>query len=35
MAKDELCKKVTEIYPDIEKSGIAIDVTHHEQKKRG
>jgi hypothetical protein len=31
--REMLCKKITEIYPEIGECGIDIDVTHDPQKK--
>jgi hypothetical protein len=31
--KEELCGKITEIYPEIGECGINVDVTHDDQKK--
>jgi hypothetical protein len=31
--KDELCKKITDIYPDIGECGIDIDVSYDDEKK--
>ena len=31
--KDELCKKITDIYPDIGQCGIDIDVSYDNEKK--
>jgi len=31
--KDELCKKITDIYPDIGQCGIDIDVSYDDEKK--
>ena len=31
--KDELCKKITDIYPDIGQCGIDIDVSYDAEKK--
>lgn len=31
--KDELCRKIVEIYPEIGECGIDVDVVHDEQKK--
>ena len=33
MNKEELCKKIQEIYPDIGQCGINLDVTYDEEKK--
>jgi hypothetical protein len=31
--KDELCKKITDIYPEIGECGIDIDVSYDDEKK--
>jgi hypothetical protein len=31
--KKELCRKITEIYPEIGECGIEVDVTHDDKKK--
>ena len=31
--REELCKKITDIYPEVGECGIDIDVTHDEKKK--
>jgi hypothetical protein len=31
--KDELCNKITDIYPEIGKCGIDIDVSYDDEKK--
>lgn len=33
MDKAELCKKITEIYPEIGECGINVDVDYNEEKK--
>ncbi len=33
MDKAELCKKITEIYPEIGECGIDVDVDYNEEKK--
>ena len=32
-SKDELCKKITNIYPEIGECGIDIDVSYDDEKK--
>ncbi|NOR11028.1 MAG: hypothetical protein GQ541_06025 [Desulfovibrionaceae bacterium] len=32
-SKDELCKKITDIYPEIGECGIDIDVSYDDEKK--
>lgn len=32
-SKEELCKKITELYPDIGECGIDIKVEHNKEKK--
>ena len=32
-SKDELCKKITDIYPEIGECGIDIDVRYDDEKK--
>jgi hypothetical protein len=31
--KEELCKKITDVYPDIGQCGIDIDVSYDDEKK--
>jgi hypothetical protein len=33
ISKEELCKKITDTYPDIGVCGLDIDVTHDDKKK--
>jgi hypothetical protein len=33
LTQQELCRKITEIYPEIGECGIGVDVIHDDQKK--